>query len=168
MGSGGMILSQNERIIQSMFYFMYYKYSGRREAILSAVHNEADHDYCPVCGGNFAIPREPVKFEMKGEPCDYYMSCGSIFISKRMHEFMQELGVTGYSVRSAEVIAWDKAKNEENCENLIYYALDVTGRCGFMMDLNGNHLPKCDVCGRRFVLKEKVHGVKFERLITGF
>lgn len=123
--------------------------------------NEASPNVCKQCGGNLVSYKEPIKFEIKGEPCDFYMYCGLIFISQRFYNVLCELNVTGFSVRKAKVIGWNRAKGAKDYNDLIYYELVVTGRCGFMMNLKSEILPKCSLCGWRLYSKETVSGVKF-------
>ncbi len=145
-----------------MYYFIKTQYSGKRGVYMPVGINHATTKVCEHCSGRFVEYSAPIQFEIKGEPCDYYLHDGLLFISQRCLDALQELNLTGYSVRPAKVTAWNKALPETDLSKLVYYQLVVTGRCGSIRDMQAQYLPKCEVCGRKFVLKQRITGVMFE------
>lgn len=145
-----------------MYYFIYTQYSNRRSVYMPVGINQATIKICEHCGGRFVEHSAPIQFEIKGEPCDYYLYSNQLFISQRCLDALQALRLTGYTVRPAKVIAWDKAQPDTDLNKLVYYQLIVTGRCGSIRDMQSQYLPKCEVCGRKFVLSNRITGVMFE------
>lgn len=144
-----------------MYYFIMNKYFGRKEIFFPPDVNKWKSDYCEHCGGNHLSSNEPIKFEIKGDPCDFYMYCGFLLVSQKFLDLLKEWNLTGYTVKKATVIGWDKAQTESDFKDFVYYELIITGRCGFMMDLQSNILPKCDFCGRNLPMEDTVIGLSF-------
>lgn len=145
-----------------MYYFMRTKFFGRKDVIMPEGMGNVYHtDVCEACGSCFAKPEPPVKFVMRGDPCDFYVFWSFIFISDRFKEILEQLEVTGYKTRPAKVVGWNKSDDPDEIDALKYHELIVTGRCGFMRDLKGDFIPKCDVCGNHKVLKDHVNGLGF-------
>ena len=142
-----------------MYYFIEPKYFGKREIYITPNENIWTPNICTMCGGNNVITSVPASIEIKGIPCDFYENSGKLFISSKCLEAFRTLELTGYSVLPAQ------AKSENSVlfsKNLEYYELIIQGKCGYAKDLHHNILPKCDLCGRKFPLKESIAGLCFD------
>ena len=104
------------------------------------------------CKARFTEDVEPIHFRIEGEPCDYYFVSTTVMVSERFYTFLKERGLTGFRFRNAVVQEWSpfRCKSEKKPEDLKYYELVVTGRCGLLRNLSGAELPHCKKCGRRF------------------
>ena len=144
-----------------MYYFIEPKYFGKRDIIMPKETGNIFHpNVCPVCGGNRSEPERPVRFVLRGEPCDYYQFWSFIFVSESFKSMLEELNVTGYKLVPAKTAAWNLSDNEDEFPS--YYEMIITGRCGLMRDMNGTPLPHCEKCGRSSDPKEDITGVSFE------
>ena len=138
------------------YYVIEPKYFGKREVYIIPNENVWTPRICPKCGGNNVETSVPIKVSITGTPCDFYENSGKLLISAKCLELFQKLGLTGYSVLPAEVKV---EKSNEEPDNLVYYELVIDRKCGYAMDIHGVYIPKCEFCGRRFPLKEKVMGL---------
>lgn len=142
------------------YYFIVPKYFGKREIYIRPEDNIWTPNICSKCGGNFVKTSVPIKFTIKGSPCDFYSDSGKLLISSICLNVFERMNLTGYSVLSADAKIDDKF---EVPEELKYYELLIDGRCGYAKDINGNELDKCDLCGRRFPLDKNAYGLSFDK-----
>ena len=140
------------------YYFIDTKYFGKREIYIIPDENIWTPNICPECGGNHVTTSVPASIEIKGTPCDFYENSGKLFISSNCLQVFKQLNLTGYAVLPTKT----KSKGILLNSTPEYYELIIQGRCGFVRDLNHKILPKCDLCGRRFQLKESIQGCCFE------
>jgi hypothetical protein len=68
-------------------------------------------------------------------------------VSERFYTFLKERGLTGFRFRNAVVQKWNNSVKK--AEELKYYEMVVTGRCGLLRNLSGAALPHCKKCGQR-------------------
>lgn len=122
-----------------MYYFLVPKYINRRGILpYSDSANTYKRTECKKCGAITVKYNEPVTFEIKGAPCDYYLFDNLLFVSERFLQFLINNNIKGYSVRQAN------SGTEQ-----IYHELIIEGRCGYLKNLNGESLERCPECGDR-------------------
>lgn len=103
------------------------------------------------CTSRKTTYEEPISFRIEGEPCDYYNVMNRSMVSERFYTFLKERGLTGFKFRNAVVQEWSPFgyRGEKKLEDLKYYEMVVTGRCGLLSNMSGIALPHCKKCGRR-------------------
>lgn len=131
-----------------MYYFLDNVYT-RRCGIL-AEDNIYKVRQCEICKGNFVNYLNPVKFEIQGKPCDFYLFDNINIISDKFLRVLEHSEITGYKIKEAECINSESLIFEK--ESIKYYELIVTGRCGLIHNINAEILPHCSACGRKFPL----------------
>ena len=144
-----------------MYYFMYDDHDQKNQAIES--HNDHDRHICDNCGGIFITYKGVYNFKIMGKLYDCYISGSSFVISEKFLNVLKENGFTGYEVsetapRCGTVTTVGDPIKEK------YYLLKVTGRCGMIRQLNGEHFPYCRKCHRKIASTGLVTtGVTFDK-----
>lgn len=131
-----------------MYYFLYDNHNLKREAILTYNSNSYDRTKCDNCNAISAPWNEPIRFDIKGVLCDYYLFDNIIIISEKFLNLLSMEKYTGYLTRNCIPRRW----NSKNCNDSIekkYFELIVTGSCGLMCDNSGEPVPYCRKCHRK-------------------
>lgn len=143
-----------------MYYFLFDNHNSRNQAILS--HNEYDRDICDNCGGIHITYKGNFNFKIMGKLLDFYVASATPVISERFLNVLRENGFTGYEVSETAPRHGTVTKIGDLIKEK-YYLFKVTGRCGLVCDMNGEPLPHCKKCGRRFPFTGLVTtGVSFD------
>ena len=137
----------------TVFYLMSEKLSNY--AMLSCPGSQPHNtDVCPVCGGIYTSRINPIIqtcFEGKKE-ADYFYD--SLFIthlvSPQLLNALQEAGITGYYDQKTDFIEWtDRTTGKKlDIDGSKYREIVITGRGGYLTDLEGNRIPYCEKCGK--------------------
>ncbi len=53
------------------------------------------------CTSRKTAYEEPIKFEIEGKPCDYYLVMNRSMISERFYTFLKQQALSGYKIRNA-------------------------------------------------------------------
>ena len=133
-----------------MYYFMYEMETEEYRASWGSGNTSKIVSICE-CTSRKTAYEEPIKFQIEGEPFDYYLIMNRSMISERFYTFLKESGLTGVRFRNAVVQKWNpfRYESEIKLEDLKYYEMVVTGRCGLLRNMSGITLPHCKKCGRR-------------------
>lgn len=129
-----------------MYYFLRDNSNSKNKAILS--HNEYDRDVCDNCGAIHIKYKGIFTFKIMGKLLDYYSVSGTFVISERFLNVLRENRFTGYEVGESAphygiaTMIGDSIKEK-------YYRLTITGRCGLLKKLDGEHFPYCRKCHRK-------------------
>ena len=130
-----------------MYYFMWDIYSEKYGASIPLGFNPWKVVRECECKSRITAYEGPIKFDIKGKPQDYYFVNIKVMISERFCSFLEQQGLSGYTIRDAVVREWNGSV--KNVDGLKYYEMVVTGRCGLLRNLSGVALPHCKKCGRR-------------------
>ena len=153
-----------------MYYFMYeMDMPGQR------AYTHGDNSWILIkqceCKSRRIENVEPIHFYIDGQPCDYYFVNNMVMVSERFYSFLKERNLTGFKFRNADAQRWHESprwnesrfKIEKKPEDLKYYEMVVTGRCGLLRNMSGIAMPHCKKCGRRLSHTGLCHnGVSFD------
>lgn len=143
-----------------MYYFLFDNHNLRNQAIDCA--NDYDREICDNCGAIHIRYKGIFKFKIMGKLYDYYTYIGMPVISEKFLNVLKENEFTGYEVSETAPRRGTVTKIGDLIKEK-YYSLTVTGRCGMVCDMNGEPLPHCRKCGRRFPFTGLVaNGVSFD------
>lgn len=142
------------------FYVMKQK-SSRFMGILR--ESESHVKKCPLCGGNFVTYEEPLKYELKGgKLCDFYRFANLILVSDKLLEVFDKNQFVGYHARRTECSSWYDSRHSFDVSKVKLTEIVVDGTCGYLCDVAGQYLKKCEYCGRKlYICGHKVSGVSF-------
>ena len=143
-----------------MYYFLDNVYT--RCCGILAEDNIYKVRQCEKCKGNFVSYSNPVKFEIHGKPCDYYLFDNINIVSEKFLEVLEQTEITGYEIKDTECINSESLVLEDD-KPIKYYELIVTGRCGLIRNINAELLPHCSACRRKFPLTVITHGLSFNQ-----
>lgn len=133
-----------------MYYFMYDDHNSKNKAILG--QNEYERDICENCGAIHVKYKGVFNFRIMGKLYDYYSASGTFVISETFLNVLKENGFTGYEVGETAPRFGTATSEGEPITIKKYYRLKVTGRCGFVCDMNGDPAPICRKCRSRIDL----------------
>ena len=143
-----------------MYYFMFDNHNSKNQAIDS--HNDYDREICDNCGGIYITYKGIYNFRIMGKLYDYYLNGESSVISEKFLNILKKNGFTGYEISGTTPYHGNVTMEGDPIKEK-YYLFKVTGRCGLVCDMNGEPLPHCKKCGRRFPFTGLVTtGVSFD------
>lgn len=105
-------------------------------------------EQCPVCGSALRKRKnEKLKFHFEGKRIgDYYYTHTCNLISKRMLQLLKDNGITGFVEKEIECTGWYDRHGNKLDMDFEYVELEVTGRGGDLLDINGEKVKKCPEC----------------------
>ena len=136
--------------MQKEFYVLSQKYSNYAQAIRD--NNQMNVTICEKCGAVFEtrkVEKFRVHFSGKKEG-DYYFAPICSIVSDRMIDVLKKENVTGFELQEIVCTGWTDNKVKAiyiNSER--YKELKITGRAGYLRNLNGTYINKCDKCGAK-------------------
>ena len=71
-------------------------------------------------------------------------------VSPQLLNALQEAGITGYYDQKTDFIEWTDRTTGKNLDidGSKYREIVITGRGGYLTDLEGNRIPYCEKCGK--------------------
>ena len=103
---------------------------------------------CPVCGSAIRKRKnEKLKLHFEGKRMgDYYYTHTCNLISKRMLQLLKDNGITGFVEKEIECTGWYDRHGNKLDMDFEYVELEVTGRGGDLLDIDGEKVKKCPEC----------------------
>lgn len=103
---------------------------------------------CPVCGSAIRKRKnEKLKLHFEGKRMgDYYYTHTCNLISKRMLQLLKDNGITGFVEKEIECTRWYDRHGNKLDMDFEYVELEVTGRGGDLLDIDGEKVKKCPEC----------------------
>ena len=136
-----------------VFYIMSEKYTNY--AVLECPYSQPySKDICSICGSISTIRTNPIiqtRFFGKKE-ADYFYDSSFIthLVSPELLRTLKEAGITGFYDQKTDFIDWiDRSTGKTlNIDGSKYREIIITGRGGYLTDLDGNRIPYCEKCGK--------------------
>lgn len=123
------------------FYHMTHGYSNHYARAKGRIGKYERHP-CEVCEANHIIELENTRVEIHGKkPADYYWVPGRHIISPKFQLLLKDNKVSGYRLQDIQLVDSEDF-SQEGLKEMI-----VTGRSGYLKDINGNYYKRCPKCG---------------------
>ena len=123
------------------FYHMTHGYSNHYARAKGRTGKYERHP-CGVCEANHIIELENIRVEIHGKkPADYYWVPGHHIISPAFQQLLEENKVSGYHLQDIQLVD-SEGFSQEGLKELV-----VTGRSGYLKDINGKYYKRCSQCG---------------------
>lgn len=135
------------------FYVMRIKFSNYAD--LECPYSQPyKKEVCSTCGGIYTTRINPIiqtKFVGKKE-ADYYYDSSFIthLVSPKLLQALKEANITGYYDQETDFIDWtDRSTGKSmQIDGSKYREIVITGRGGYLTDLEGKPIPHCEKCGK--------------------
>ena len=122
------------------FYHMTHGYSNHYARAKGRIGKYERHP-CEVCEANHIIELENTRVEIHGKKhADYYWIPGRHIISPAFQQLLEENKVSGYHLQDIQLVDCDDF-SQEGLKEMV-----VTGRSGYLKDINGNYYKRCPKC----------------------
>lgn len=111
---------------------------------------ERKNHICDKCGAIYLSERmETYRVHFEGKKLgDFYQAPGCYIGNERFFDMLEKYGITGYGIGEIDCTGWyDRRKNPIQVEAGHLREVVVLGRCGYMRNLDGTEVKKCDNCG---------------------
>lgn len=129
------------------FYVINEKYTGYAEAIRD--ENQMIVKKCSICGSIFSNRKNDkfrVHFQGKREG-DYYYAPICNIVSQKFLSLLKSENITGFIEKDIECSGWyDTLGNILQIDFSKYKELEVTGKAGYLKNINGKQVIKCIKC----------------------
>ena len=147
------------------FYHMTHGYSNHYARAKGRIGKYERHP-CEVCEANHIIELENTRVEIHGKKhADYYWIPGRHIISPAFQQLLEENNVSGYHLQDIQLVDCDDF-SQEGLKELV-----VTGRSGYLKDINGNYYkrcPKCDAIDYSFLRTCGLYRIDKEKFVESF
>ena len=135
------------------FYLMCEK--STNYALLSCPYSQPyKEEVCPLCGGIYMARIKPIiqtRFVGKKE-ADYFYDPSFIahLVSPELLQVLKESDITGFYDQETDFVEWtDRTTGKKlDIDGSKYREIVITGRGGYLTDLEGNRIPHCEKCGK--------------------
>ncbi|MBC2582561.1 hypothetical protein [Clostridium sp. DJ247] len=124
--------------------------------------NYTKRHICELCGGIRVEILSNLKISFKGKKeADYYSIPQHSIINEKMYNVLKEANITGFDVADINVVGcYDNRGNEIKFNTNGLKEMIVKGRCGYLRNIDGTLIDKCEKCGRHDYSKEyRVNGL---------
>lgn len=103
---------------------------------------------CPVCGAIFDKRiEEKYKMHFEGKKVgDYYFAPICNIVSEKMLQLLKDNEITGFREKEIECTGWYDRHGNKLDMDFEYVELEVTGRGGDLLDIDGEKVKKCPEC----------------------
>lgn len=128
------------------FYVMDCAYSNYAKVIPH--DNDSKTITCLICGSNIVTRESLLKLKFKGKrKADFYSAHNYHVISNEFQRVFRDSGISGVEFMPIDITEWVDGKNKSvPFIDGVYKELVIHGRTGFLRDLNGDVVEKCEKC----------------------
>ena len=130
------------------FYYVtseYEKYARAyydKQNIKLLVCEKCQSGYDSIRAGNYRVHFEGKKLG------DFYHAPGCFIGNERFFDMLKKYGITGYGIGEIDCTGWyDRRKNPIQVDAGYLREVEVLGRCGYMRNLDGTEVKRCENCG---------------------
>lgn len=118
---------------------------------------------CEKCGAIYLSKRVgKYRTHFEGKKLgDFYRAPGCYIGNKKFIDMLEKYKITGYKIGELDCTGWyDRRKNIIEVDTSTLREIEITGKCGYMCDVSGNEIEKCDKCGQiDFYVRERINGL---------
>lgn len=108
------------------------------------------YTYDSIRAGNYRVHFEGKKLG------DFYHAPDCFIGNERFFDMLEQYGITGYGIGEIDCTGWyDRRKNPIQVEAGHLREVVVLGRCGYMHNLDGTEVKRCENCGCVNIWDEK-------------
>ncbi len=103
---------------------------------------------CDKCGSIRSVLLDKLRVYMKGKKiADYYTVSNHNIISGKFQDVLKNESIKGYKLKEIKVDAWvDGSYKKIDNDYTDLMEIDIIGRCGYLRNLNGVIIEKCEKC----------------------
>ena len=143
------------------FYFLSSKSIDAYAYVNKFTHSISQ---CEYCESNHMTPSFPISYELTGKKIgDTAFMLGNRLFSDHFADILNDNLIDGFVRQKAYCSKWtDRKGNILNISEVSYCFLDVTSKCGDIMNIDGSTIPKCPKCNKPLFKTNDRYGVSFD------